>query len=99
MELSFVLAAAILRPGELIAWLCVGLIAGFFASIIIRGRGYGCIGNIVVGLIGAVIGGFLTSQVGINETFHFWGTVLVAFLGACVLVFFLKVISGDRKGA
>lgn len=97
MELSFVLAAAILRPGELIAWLCVGLIAGFFASIIIRGRGYGCIGNIIVGLIGAVIGGFLTSQLGINETFHFWGTVLVAFLGACVLVFFLKVISGDRK--
>ncbi len=45
------IAGTSLAPGDLIAWLFVGLIAGFFASSVVRGRGYGCIGNILVGLV------------------------------------------------
>src|SRR2546429_5532503 len=58
-----------LFPGGLLSWLFVGLIAGFLASAAIRGRGYGCIGNIIVGLVGAVIGGYLASLLDIQGTF------------------------------
>ena len=80
---------------SLLSWLFVGLLAGFFASVVVRGRGYGCFLDIVIGLIGAFIGGFLASFLGITGTFHFWGTLLIAFLGACVLVAILKALSGD----
>ena len=79
---------------SLLSWLFVGLLAGFFASVVVRGRGYGCFLDIVIGLVGALIGGFLASFLGITGTFHFWGTLLIAFLGACVLVALLKALSG-----
>ena len=90
-------AGPILFPGGLFAWLFVGLIAGFLASAVVRGRGYGCIGNIIVGLIGAVIGGYLASLLDIQGTFHFWGSVIIAFFGACILVAILQILSGDRR--
>src|SRR5579864_775004 len=90
-------AGPILFPGGLFAWIIVGLIAGFLASAVIRGRGYGCIGNIIIGLIGAVIGGYLASLLNISGTFHFWGTLLIAFLGACILVAILEVFSGGSR--
>lgn len=87
---------AVFEPTGLITWLFIGLIAGFFASVLIRGRGYGCIGNIIVGLIGAVIGGFLASLLDLGN-FHFWGTVFISFLGACILVVILQAFSGERR--
>ncbi len=86
----------ILAPGDLIAWLIVGLIAGFLASVIVRGRGYGCIGDIIVGLIGAVIGGFLAGFLGFTGIYHFWGSILIAFIGACILVAILRLFSPAR---
>ncbi len=86
-----------LFPGGLLSWLFVGLIAGFLASAAIRGRGYGCIGNIIVGLVGAVIGGYLASLLDIQGTFHFWGSVIIAFIGACILVAVLQLLSGRRR--
>ena len=82
---------------DLLSWLFVGLLAGFFASVIVRGRGYGCFLDIVIGLVGALIGGFLASLLGITGTFHFWGSLLIAFLGACILVAILKVFSGGGR--
>jgi uncharacterized membrane protein YeaQ/YmgE (transglycosylase-associated protein family) len=82
---------------DLLSWIIVGLIAGFLASAVVRGRGYGCIGNIIIGLIGAVIGGYLASLLNISGTFHFWGTLLIAFLGACILVAILQVFSGGSS--
>ncbi len=82
---------------DLLSWIIVGLIAGFLASAVVRGRGYGCIGNIIIGLIGAVIGGYLASLLNFSGTFHFWGTLLIAFLGACILVAILQVFSGGSS--
>jgi uncharacterized membrane protein YeaQ/YmgE (transglycosylase-associated protein family) len=83
---------------DLLSWLFVGLLAGFFASLLVRGRGYGCFLDIVIGLVGALIGGFLASLLGIRGTYHFWGSLLIAFLGACLLVAILKVFSAGRRG-
>ncbi len=50
---------------SLIAWIVIGLLAGWIAGLISRGRGFGCLGNIVLGLIGAVLGGWIFSKLGI----------------------------------
>ncbi len=91
------IGGTILAPGDLIAWLLVGLIAGFFASAVVRGRGYGCIGNILVGLVGAFIGGYLAGFLHIQGVYHFWGSLIIAFLGACLFVGVLQLLSGDRR--
>ncbi len=97
MVLQAVIANVALQPGDLLAWLIVGLIAGFLASAFIRGRGYGCIGNIIVGLIGAFIGGFLADLLNIQSTYHFWGSVVIAFIGSAILVAILQFITGGRR--
>jgi uncharacterized membrane protein YeaQ/YmgE (transglycosylase-associated protein family) len=77
----------------LVWWLIVGLIAGALASLVMRGGGYGIVGDIVVGLIGAFIGGFVMSLVGLGSGGFVW-TVVVAFIGACILIALLRAFSG-----
>jgi uncharacterized membrane protein YeaQ/YmgE (transglycosylase-associated protein family) len=83
----------------ILSWILVGLIAGWLASRVMRGRGYGLIGDIIVGAVGAVIGGFLASTLlkmpnavnGINVT-----SILVAFVGAVILLAVLRAVGGRR---
>ena len=83
----------------ILAWLVVGLIAGWLASMVMRGGGYGLIGDIIVGIVGALIGGFLAANLlnmpnavnGINIT-----SILVAFIGAVILIAILRLFSGRR---
>ena len=91
-----VLAQVEMHPGGILAWLLVGLIAGWLAATVMRGAGYGIIGDIIVGLVGSFIGGWLGSFF-VHKTAGFWGTVLVAFIGACVLIAILRLISGRRR--
>ncbi len=90
-----ILANITLDPGGLIAWLAVGLIAGWLAGKVMSGAGYGLIGDIVTGLIGALVGGFLFGQL-VTTAEGFWGSVLVAFLGACVLIFIVRFVALKR---
>jgi uncharacterized membrane protein YeaQ/YmgE (transglycosylase-associated protein family) len=84
---------------SVLAWIVVGLIAGWLAGVVMKGGGYGLIGNIVVGVVGGLLGGWLASSVlhigaevnGINLE-----SILVAFLGAVVLLILLRLISGRR---
>ena len=86
----------------ILAWLVVGLIAGWLASMVMRGGGYGLIGDIIVGVVGALIGGFLAATLlkipdavnGINVT-----SILVAFIGAVILIAILRLFSGRRHHA
>jgi len=94
--MALILAAS-LQPGGLLAWLVVGLIAGFLASVVMRGGGYGIIGDIIVGIVGAFLGGLLTNLLAPDANFGFWGSVVVAFIGACVLIAILRAVSGRRR--
>ena len=86
-----------LQPGSWISWIIVGLIAGAVASRVVAGRGFGCFADIVVGVVGAIIGGFLLSTLfGVSGTVGFWGSLIVAFIGAAVLLAGLKLLSGGR---
>jgi uncharacterized membrane protein YeaQ/YmgE (transglycosylase-associated protein family) len=86
-----------LDPGSWLAWIVIGLIAGAVASRVVAGRGFGCLADIVVGVAGAIIGGFLLSSLfGASGTVGFWGSLIVAFIGAAVLLGGLKLLSGGR---
>ena len=82
---------------DILAWILLGLIAGVLAGMVMRGGGFGIIGDIVVGIIGALIGGFLFSALGSTGVtgFNLW-SLFVAFVGACVLIAILRAVSGSR---
>ena len=81
---------------SLLTWLIVGLIAGVLASMVMGG-GYGLIGDIIIGIVGAFLGGWLFSMLGVGTPFGgLAGTIFVAFIGAVVLLFLLRLIRGRR---
>jgi len=86
-----------LAPGGLLAWLIVGAIAGWFAGQVMAGGGYGIIGDIVVGLIGAFIGGRLFSALVPNSSVLLLGSIAVAFVGAVILVAIVRTLTGKRR--
>lgn len=97
MEADALLVSNInLEPGSWLAWIIVGLISGAIAARVVAGRGFGCVADIVVGVAGAIIGGFVLSLFGVSGTFGFWGSIVVAFVGAAVLLAGLKLLSGGR---
>ena len=81
---------------DIVAWLVVGLIAGWLAGQVMRGGGYGLIGDVIVGVVGAMLGGFLSGIMfgadyitGFNLT-----TLVIAFLGSIVLIAILSALPG-----
>lgn len=87
-----------LAPGGLLAWLIVGLIAGFLASMIMRGGGYGIVGDIIVGIIGAFIGGVIATALGFGGSTGFVGSIIIALIGAIILIAILRALTGGRRG-
>lgn len=78
---------------DLLTWLIVGLIAGVLASLVMGGTGYGIIGDIIIGIVGAFIGGWLFRSMGVAIPLGgLAGTILVAFIGAVILIFILRLI-------
>jgi uncharacterized membrane protein YeaQ/YmgE (transglycosylase-associated protein family) len=83
-------------PQSVIAWVIIGLIAGWLAGTVSRGRGFGCIADIILGMVGAIIGGWIFVKLGI-----FGGGLLysiaAATVGAVILVAIARVFSGGGK--
>lgn len=78
---------------ELLTWLIVGLVAGVLASLVMGGTGYGIVGDIVVGILGAFVGGWLFRQLGVTSPLGgLAGVIFVAFIGAVVLLFVIRLI-------
>jgi uncharacterized membrane protein YeaQ/YmgE (transglycosylase-associated protein family) len=67
--------------------LIIGAIAGWIAGKLMRGGGFGIVGNIVVGIIGAVIGGFVFQFLGVAVGHGFIGSLVTAVVGAAILLF------------
>ncbi len=76
--------------------LLVGLIAGFAASRVVAGHGYGLIGDIVVGVLGALLGFFLAGALGIVMT-GLLSEIIVAFIGAVILLAVLRLVTGRGR--
>ena len=86
----------------LLAWIVVGAIAGWLAGQLVKGRGFGCLGDIIVGIVGGLLGGFLAAQFfnmpdavnGFNLT-----SIVVAFLGAVIVVVVIRLLRGGRRSS
>lgn len=78
---------------EFVWFILVGLVAGALAGMIVNGGGYGIVGDIVVGVLGALIGGYLFPQLGISVGGGLPGAVVVATIGAIVLIVVLRLIN------
>jgi uncharacterized membrane protein YeaQ/YmgE (transglycosylase-associated protein family) len=77
---------------DILTWIIVGLVAGVLASLVMGG-GYGIIGDIIIGIVGAFVGGWLFRQLGWHTPFAgLAGTIFIAFIGAIVLLFLLRLI-------
>ncbi len=83
----------------ILSWIVVGLIAGWLAGMVMKGGGYGLIGDIIVGVIGGLLGGWIATRFfnvgdpmsGINLE-----SILIAFTGAVLLLFVLRLVTGRR---
>ena len=81
----------------LLGWILLGLIAGWLAGKLSRGRGFGCLGDVLLGLIGSVIGGWIFTKLGIVHEHTFLFSLAVATVGAVVLVSIAHLFFGGRR--
>jgi uncharacterized membrane protein YeaQ/YmgE (transglycosylase-associated protein family) len=82
-------------PHGFLYWLFLGLVAGWLAGKIARGRGFGCITDIILGIIGSFIGGWVFVKLGIFGG-GFWYSLAAATLGAVILVSIAHLFSSDH---
>jgi uncharacterized membrane protein YeaQ/YmgE (transglycosylase-associated protein family) len=84
----------------ILSWIVVGLLAGWLAGMVMKGGGYGLIGDIIVGVLGGLLGGWIATSLlhigagvnGINLE-----SILVAFVGAVILLVLIRLVRGGRR--
>jgi uncharacterized membrane protein YeaQ/YmgE (transglycosylase-associated protein family) len=85
---------------SILGWIVLGLLAGWLAGVLVKGSGYGVIGDIILGILGALVGGWITSSLmGVDVTGFNLQSLLVAVLGAIVVIFIARLIAGSRATA
>ena len=77
---------------SLIIFLAIGAIAGWLAGFIMKGGGYGLLGDIALGVVGSFIGGLVFSSLGIFTTAGIVGTIIASTIGAIILIAILRLI-------
>jgi uncharacterized membrane protein YeaQ/YmgE (transglycosylase-associated protein family) len=80
---------------SLIGWIIIGLLAGWLAGLLGRGSGFGCIGNLLIGLVGSILGGWIFTKLGIFGG-GFIYSLAAATVGAVVLVLIARLLSGGK---
>jgi uncharacterized membrane protein YeaQ/YmgE (transglycosylase-associated protein family) len=86
---------ALYIPQSVIAWVIIGLIAGWLAGTVSRGRGFGCIADIILGMVGAVLGGWIFSKLNIRGAGLLY-SIAAATVGAVILVAIARIFSGGK---
>ncbi|MEQ1710330.1 MAG: GlsB/YeaQ/YmgE family stress response membrane protein [Hyphomicrobium sp.] len=76
----------------LLIWLLIGAVAGFLAGVVVKGYGFGVVGNIVVGIVGAVLAGALLPRLGLYPGTDLIGQIVSATLGAVGLLVLISVV-------
>jgi uncharacterized membrane protein YeaQ/YmgE (transglycosylase-associated protein family) len=80
-----------LAPESILAWILIGAIAGWLAGLLVKGYGFGLIGNIVIGVLGAGIAGLLAPRLGLY-TESTGGNIVAALLGALILLLLVGLV-------
>jgi uncharacterized membrane protein YeaQ/YmgE (transglycosylase-associated protein family) len=84
---------ALYIPQSVIAWIVIGLIAGWLAGKVSRGRGFGCLADIILGMVGAIIGGWIFMKLNIQGGGLLY-SIAAATVGAVILVTVARIFSG-----
>lgn len=98
MELAVIAMVGNNYGPSIIGWIIIGIIAGWLAGLIMKGGGYGLIGDVIVGIIGAFIGGLILSFFNLGAN-NWWETLITAVIGACILIWIVRAVSGNRRAA
>lgn len=82
----------------IIAWICIGAVAGWITGKIMKGSGYGFLMDMVVGLVGALIGGFISAHLGLGGVGQhgFIISICIAVVGAVIFTAILRAIKGNK---
>jgi uncharacterized membrane protein YeaQ/YmgE (transglycosylase-associated protein family) len=85
---------------SIIAWIVLGLLAGWIAGMVMRGGGYGILGDIVLGILGAIVGGWITGLLTGQDLVNGFNlmSLVVAVLGAIILIAISRAFTGRRAG-
>ena len=83
----------------IIAWIIIGIVAGFLTGKIMRGAGFGVFVDMIVGLVGALIGGFISSHLGFGGVgdHGLIMSIVIAVIGAVILTLLLRLVTGNRS--
>ena len=83
----------------LIAWIIIGVIAGWLTGKLMKGSGFGFFMDMIVGLVGALVGGFISSHLGLGGVGQHGLiiSIVIAVIGAVILTFLLRLITGNRQ--
>ena len=85
---------------NVLAWIVVGGVAGWLASLVVQGSGMGVLADIIVGIVGAILGGLVLSLL-LPGTFGFtgfnFGSLVVSFVGAVILLVIMRLIGAGRR--
>ncbi|HEX6121706.1 MAG TPA: GlsB/YeaQ/YmgE family stress response membrane protein [Ktedonobacterales bacterium] len=86
--------------GTVLAWVVVGGVGGWLASVLVRGGGLGILGDVVLGVIGGVIGGIVMTSLGGHGItgLNVW-SLLVAFMGSVILLLLMRLLGASTRGA
>lgn len=76
---------------NLLWFIIVGVVAGFLAGLLMKGKGFGVIVNLIVGVLGAILGGWLFGILGLSFGGGILGSLIMAFLGAVILLYLIKL--------
>ncbi|HEX4038921.1 MAG TPA: GlsB/YeaQ/YmgE family stress response membrane protein [Acidobacteriaceae bacterium] len=84
---------------SILAWIIIGALAGWITGKIMKGSGFGFIMDMIVGLVGALIGGFVSAHLGLGGVGQHGLiiSIVIAVIGAIILTWIVRLISGNRK--
>ena len=83
-----------MEPQSIVIWLVIGAVAGFLAGLVMEGGGFGLIGNIVIGILGAVVAGYLFPRLGVSIPIAdpIIRAIAVSTIGAVILLFVIGLV-------
>lgn len=81
---------------HLLWWIVVGLVAGWVTGKLMKGGGYGFFLDIILGIVGALVGGYIAAALGLSPQGGLIYTILIAICGAVLVVFVVRLITGRR---
>lgn len=81
-----------MNANDILVWIVVGAVAGWLAGLVVRGAGFGLIGDIIIGIVGAFLAGLIFPRLGVHLGVGIVAAIVDAFIGAVILLLILRLV-------